>query len=203
MTSIDTAAGTMVQSFVDPVRRYWRLSEAGDVGTIESQEDPLVSPLLVDLPERTQASTEVRRDACAQTGETDRQLDRLVSLYYAVGNEGIDIRNEIERIIIERKIDSVLAIHSRLVKGQIVEELGSEILRFVGYSADLETREVRRWLLEKAMSLPSFVIRDGALLGIEAMDDARSAVALRAAIQKECVTPLRRDMIEVLAHLGE
>ena len=80
------------------------------------------------------------------------------------------------------------------------EYLVSEALRQIGYIKHEPTNAVRRWLLEKHLQ-SSYVIRDGAIIGIASMDDPNSIPAIKQALQFETAENLRIDLLQVLEQL--
>lgn len=81
------------------------------------------------------------------------------------------------------------------------QEVASEALRWIGRSSGRGTYGWRLWLLEKALSSPSPVVRDGAVLGLASMGDPSAVPYLREAIGAETCQELREDMLQALEEL--
>jgi len=82
-------------------------------------------------------------------------------------------------------------------------EVAAEALRWIGSMDDGPSYLFRRWLLERCLAMPSMAVRDGAAIGLAAMDDPHSAPFLAEAIAQEQQAELRDDLEEVLAQLRE
>jgi hypothetical protein len=82
-------------------------------------------------------------------------------------------------------------------------EVLSEALRWLGRIDQVESHSYRLWLLERSLESPSIFVRDGAILGIAALDDPYAMPALRKAIEKETCEELRENMQAVLEQLEE
>lgn len=82
-------------------------------------------------------------------------------------------------------------------------EVAGEALRWIGQVDDVNTKDGRRMLLERALLPRSSKVRDGALLGISLMDDPASISAVRGAVARESVPSLRDDMLAVLRQLED
>ena len=80
-------------------------------------------------------------------------------------------------------------------------EVLSEALRWLGRMDDERSYETRLWLLERGLTSPAALVRDGATLGLASMDDPRAIPYLSDAIHSEKLTELRKDMGQVLAQL--
>jgi len=82
-------------------------------------------------------------------------------------------------------------------------EVLSEALRWLGRIDQVESHSYRLWLLERSLESPSIFVRDGAILGIAALDDPYAMPALCKAIEKESCEELRQNMQAVLEQLEE
>lgn len=89
---------------------------------------------------------------------------------------------------------AIEALHSRMITGMVDADVASEALRWLGRMNDPRTRLRRWWVLVHCLRFSSFKIRDGALLGLDAMNDPASAKYLRLALAREAHPRLRRDM---------
>ena len=80
-------------------------------------------------------------------------------------------------------------------------EIISEALRWIGRMYHNATHSDRLWLLLRCLFCSSPYIRDGALLGLESMNDLGAINSLRNAIKKEKYFELKKDMEKVLHQL--
>ncbi len=133
--------------------------------------------------------------------------DMLLGLFRDADNEtfhdGMDSRfsMRLHHILLDYGVDAVEALE-KVLDGANVEVAG-EALRQVGYVEDADTRKARLSLLEGALASPDVNIRDGASIGMEAMDDPAAIDSLRAAVKNEPCDWLRQYLREVLAHLQD
>jgi len=98
---------------------------------------------------------------------------------------------------------AVNALSELIPTGRVNIEVCSEALRWIGRMDDPATYESRRWLLERCLSSNFPRIRDGALLGLSAMNDPDAIQYLHFAIQHEEINELKEDFEQVLRDLEE
>ena len=133
--------------------------------------------------------------------------DMLLGLFRDADNEtfhdGMDSRfsMRLHHIILDYGVDAVEALGKALDGANV--EVAGEALRQAGYVEDADTHEARLSLLEGALASPDVSIRDGASIGIEAMDDPAAIDSLRAAAKNEPCAWLRQYLREVLAQLQD
>lgn len=80
-------------------------------------------------------------------------------------------------------------------------DVAGEALRLIGRLEDSRTRDVRRVMLELALSNSHPTLRDAASLGLASIDDPRSIPALEKAVSLEQIAELREDMQSVVDQL--
>lgn len=97
--------------------------------------------------------------------------------------------------------DAMEVITSLILYGRVGLEVAGEALRWIGRIEHPETYEYRRWLLEASLKLSSSYVKDGAILGLAAMDDKHAVPYLKAAIVREQCSELKADMEQVLKQL--
>ena len=90
-----------------------------------------------------------------------------------------------------------------LILEHVNAEVAGEALRHVGYFEHSETHIPRRRLLEHCLFGSSAKIRDGAILGIAAMDDPKSIPFVEQAVERERISGLKEDIMDVLDQLHE
>ena len=90
--------------------------------------------------------------------------------------------------------DAVLELAASIESNEMDPQLGFWILRWLGRLPDHSTRHARRWLLERALRSAVPMIRDGAALGLAPLADPRALPALRAALDRERYSRVRRNM---------
>ena len=104
--------------------------------------------------------------------------------------------------LIEKHDEVAINAIARLVGSAIVhDEVVSEALRWLGRMNHPSTYHSRLLLLEGSLFSPSARVRDGAALGLAAMDDSHAIFYLEQAIQMEKQAELREDLKQVLTQL--
>lgn len=104
--------------------------------------------------------------------------------------------------LVEKHGEAVIKTIARLADSEIVHaEVMSEALRWLGRMNHPSTYHSRLWLLEGSLFSPSARVRDGAALGLAAMDDPHALTYLKQAIQMEKQAELREDLKQVLTQL--
>lgn len=96
----------------------------------------------------------------------------------------------------------VLGIVSDLILGgRVAAEVAAEALRCVGEMENEATHEARRRLLERGLTCPSHVARDGAVVGLSTLRDPQTIPALEEAAAREDYRLLRANMLAVIEQL--
>ncbi|MCY3947412.1 MAG: hypothetical protein OXF44_14135 [Anaerolineaceae bacterium] len=90
-----------------------------------------------------------------------------------------------------------------LLSEKVNAEVAGEALRHVGYMEDQSTWLARRGLLECCLFGSSARVRDGAILGLAAMDDPESIPCVEQAVACESIAELQEDMQAVLEQLRD
>jgi len=104
--------------------------------------------------------------------------------------------------LVEKYGEVVIKIITHFIISEIVNaEVVSEALRRLGRMNHIPTYHTRLWLLERSLFSSSARVRDGAALGLAAMDDPHAITYLKQAIQKEKHAELRDDLTQVLTQL--
>lgn len=88
-----------------------------------------------------------------------------------------------------------------IVYERVLAEVASEALRWLGRMEHSTTYGYRRWLLERSVRCSSPRVRDGAGLGLAALDDPHAIPYLQQAIRCERCQELRQDLEQALAQL--
>ena len=88
-----------------------------------------------------------------------------------------------------------------LVREKASPYVASEASRWLGQVDHAPSYRYRRWLLERCLRASSAIVRDGAGLGLAAMDDAHTIPSLRQAVQRESCEELRVNLQQVLDQL--
>jgi HEAT repeat protein len=104
--------------------------------------------------------------------------------------------------LIEEYGETALKAVTHLILSQIAnEEVAAEALRRLGRMDHAPTYTARLWLLERSLFCFSPAVRDGAALGLAAMDDPQAITSLEQAIHGEKNAALREDLTQVLTQL--
>jgi len=96
---------------------------------------------------------------------------------------------------IEHYGNKTIEILAEAVRGERVNvENAAEAMRWLGHISHPPTYDKRLWLLERSLHHPSYRIRDGAIRGLESLDDPHAIPSLKEAIQIEHYEELCSDM---------
>lgn len=93
------------------------------------------------------------------------------------------------------------ALTTIILSNQHNASIFSEALRWIGKLEHPQTHFSRLLLLERCLFNKSYYIRDGALLGIEFLDDKNAINTIKIAIEKETIPELREYMYQVIYYL--
>ena len=138
---------------------------------------------------------------------TQQLLHELQTLFRVAAHETFEFGMEsefvtaLESSIAEHGTHAVASIATIILKGQAKPQVAAEALRLLGDVNHRESYQLRLRLLEACLDDPSRWIRDGAALGLDAMNDRHAVPSLKAAIAREPIYELRKDMESVLARL--
>lgn len=148
-------------------------------------------------------------NSTAETEKPEALTEELLQIFFAAREEvfedGMDSIFSL-RLVSFIKRYSRLAIDilsDLLILEQVNAEVAGEALRHVGYIEHPPTTLVRRRLLERCLFGSSARIRDGAILGIAAMDDPKSIPYVEQAVERERIAELQEDMRDVLGQLRD
>lgn len=160
--------------FFAPVR--WNLSCLRGASTSEQPiqfpfdllniTDPLFHPSQFVWREASRAFM-LAADEVFESGIESEFSRTLDSLLRTRGNAGVE------------------ALEALLFSSMANAEVAGEFLKWLGSVDHGESKQHRRKLLERALDSPSARIRYGAALGLAAMDDPASLVALHSVIERE------------------
>lgn len=114
-----------------------------------------------------------------------------------------DFSNGLHGVILEHGVEAVAALDGMISADGVNPEVAAEALVWVGRIDDQATHDVRLSVLERALESPDVCIRDGASIGIEAMDDPAAVDSLRRAIGVERCGLLRDNLRAVLGQLTD
>ena len=109
--------------------------------------------------------------------------------------------NKLQSFIKEHGNDGLLVLPPIFINEKVNAEIISEALRWIGRLEHPDTHYFRLWLLEKCLFCNSPSIRDGAILGLAAMNDPAAISYIKKAIEKEPISALQQDMKEIVSQL--
>ena len=93
---------------------------------------------------------------------------------------------DIARLITSEKADACVA---------------AEAIKWLGRTHHPETHSFRRWLLLRALTSSSVLVREGAVLGLAFMNDPATISPLQQALEREQTPELRDDLSQVLRQI--
>src|SRR5271157_1260620 len=179
------------QMFASPSTKDWSdTSELSLFGGLSSEAytvpQAVSSTAVLRDPDAEQRFEDVFRKGADQEFEDgmesdfSRELDVLVEVY------GPSSKEVLSRLLEDSSISA---------------SVWAEALRWLGRMDHQGSYEARLWVLERALSSPFAVVRDGAALGLASMNDKSAIPYLQRAMNSERVDELRADMNEVLSQL--
>ncbi len=112
-----------------------------------------------------------------------------------------DFSREIVSLVIRRPDEVLSELALRLEADDVPKASLAEALRWIGRLDDKPSHNRRRWLLEYALGHPAPIIRDGAIVGLAAMDDQLSSKSLTRALELETIPELMQDLTQLLHQL--
>jgi hypothetical protein len=112
-----------------------------------------------------------------------------------------EFSNELVTLVEEHGDAAVTAIAHLILSEIVSAEVAAEALRWLGRMDHVPTYNTRLWLLERGLFCSSAQVRDGAALGLAAMDNPHAITYLKQAIQREKNAALREDLTQALMQL--
>jgi hypothetical protein len=178
-------------------------------------EEPAVSsPLPVETLNATVLSLwedlhdeRLAKNAVIQQDRGEEVWQRTAALFAAATDQYFEdgmeseFSNALITLVQQHGEDAIKAVAHFITSEIINNEVAAEALRWLGRMDHAPTSRARLWLLERSLSCASARVRDGAALGLAAMDDPHAITYLEQAIQKEKHAALRDDLKQVLAQL--
>lgn len=139
---------------------------------------------------------------------TPQQLDRKVERIFRAAEDlhfedGMDspFSRDLVTLVTSQGRSAYELLTYWIVLEKASPEVATEALRWLGAMEDEPSYHFRRWLLERSLRLSSPTVRDGAGLGLAAMDDPHAIPHLREAIAPETCQELRELLEQVLTQL--
>jgi hypothetical protein len=108
---------------------------------------------------------------------------------------------DVQEFVRRHPVSGPEALRDAILAGNIASEAAWEALRWLGCMEHPQSRAARLRLLENCLQSSSATARDGAALGLAAIDDPHAIPALREAIAAERIPELREDLRQVLTQL--
>lgn len=151
------------------------------------------------------ASTRIRTQA-------DKTIEQQFLSLFAnacdeVFEDGMDSAFSRGFIALTRKYgDRAFETLADLIIGERVNpEVAAEALRWLGYIENPFPLSYvyRLWLLARALQCSSATVRDGAILGLAAIDDPSAIPYIEKAVEREYFKELREDMLQVVEQLKD
>jgi hypothetical protein len=106
--------------------------------------------------------------------------------------------------LVNREFETALpALVSAIETGRITPIVAAEVLKELGRLRNRSSHSSRRWVLERALTLASPFIRDGAGLGLARLADPAALPSLRRAVDAEENPQTKADLRLVIDELTE
>ncbi len=165
-----------------------------------------LSSAVLPLREDDQAEW-LEKSAAIQQDRREEIRQKIAALFAAATDQRFEdgmeseFSNELVALVEEHGDAAVKAIAHPIISEIVSAEVAAEALRWFGRMDHMPTDNARLWLLERGLFCSSAQVRDGAALGLAAMDDPHAITCLKQAIQKEKHAALREDLAQVLMQL--
>ncbi|MCI0690505.1 hypothetical protein L0337_00695 [candidate division KSB1 bacterium] len=160
------------------------------------------------LPLQEDNQTEwLEKSAAIQQDRHEKIRQKTAALFAAATDQRFEdgmeseFSNELVALVEEHGDAAVQAIAHLIISEIVSAEVAAEALRWFGRMDHMPTHNARLWLLERSLFCSSAQVRDGAALGLAAMDDPHAIAYLKQAIQREKHPALREDLKQVLTQL--
>ena len=138
--------------------------------------------------------------------EIENEITKLLSwgadTEFKQGMEN-DFTRALESMVINYGDLSIEMLKEAIKQRDIKEELISEIAQYLGIITDEKTHFKRRLLLVDLLKSPSNIIRYGAVIGLECLDDPEAIPDIKAAAKRENFQPLKTEMKEIAKSIRE
>jgi hypothetical protein len=141
-----------------------------------------------------------------EESETFQKIEALFrAAAYEVFEYGMEseFTKSLESLLLKRGKVVVQSIARIILSGQAEPEIAAEALRWLGTIYHHNTHNMRFRLLAACLRDPSHWVRDGALLGLDAMNDKRAISYLLVAGEQESDPMLRRNIVRAVRQLEQ
>jgi hypothetical protein len=171
--------------------------------------EPAVRRCLVEQSSATQISGPFAESSTQIREMTPEMRIKLNAILDAARRDIIEdgMRNAINEHLpglIAKDSDAVIpALMSVIEAGRIPPIISAEVLKELGRLRDAASHARRLWVLERALTLSSPFIRDGAALGLARLGDVAALPYLQRAIENEPNAETRADLQLVVDELNE
>lgn len=174
------------------------VSSSFPVETLNATVLPWQESLRREWLEKSAATQQDRHEEARQ--KVSALFAAATDQYFEDGMESAFSRELIA--LIEEHGEAALKAITPLITSEIAnDEVAAEALRWLGRMDHAPTYTARLWLLEQSLFCSSAQVRDGAALGLAAMDDSHAITYLEQAIEKEKHAALQEDLKQVWAQL--
>ncbi len=149
---------------------------------------------------RAGSSTELPENDDALYDQLATMLSKAEDEYFEDGIES-DLARDVSMLIESFDTAAVMELAYRIFHEKVSEEVAAEALRTLGEIEQSSSSYFRLRLLEESLAHASPMVRDGAVLGLESLDNPHAIPYLEQAIRRERYVDLRSYMEEVFARL--
>lgn len=144
----------------------------------------------------TESASELR-DKKLIENEITKLLSWGSDIEFEQGMEN-DFTRALEKMVLNYSVLAIDMLSDAINQRKFNEDLISEIAQYLGIIIDEATNFKRRLLLLHLLEHDSNIVRYGAIIGLELLNDSKAINGIETAIQNEDFEPLQIEMMEIL-----
>ena len=183
---------------------FWAVAIAGTVAPLSQRIVPMMCATIVLADWLESSSSLDPKSPLERTvvAEIERSFAAARSEVFEDGMES-EFSRHLVRLVDRFGNIAVRGIGAMIPEGNTNPEVVGEALRWLGLMEDPSTYRNRLRVLERSLQSPHVQVRDGAGLGLAALDDPEAIPYLEQAIEREQDLEMLQDLTQVLRQLRD